>query len=83
MGRMSSRTTTLSKHHPSPQEQWPSPRPGLFSDPSYYTSRGNHFQYNTYYYKANSRPFFWMSEHIGWKRWVGYGQDTRGTFVRD
>lgn len=57
--------------------------PGLLSDFSYYTSRGNRFQYNTYYYKANSTPFFWMSEHIGRKRWVGYGQDTRGTFIRD
>jgi hypothetical protein len=53
------------------------------SDPSYYTSRGNHFQYNTYYLGANSRPpFYWRSGLIGRQRWVRYGQDTRGSFIR-
>ncbi len=54
----------------------------FLSDQSYYTSRGNHFQYNRYYLGTLAKPFFWRSENIGRRRWVGYGQDTRGTFVR-
>jgi hypothetical protein len=53
------------------------------SDPSYYTSQGNHFQYNTYYLRAKSRSaFYWMGALIGRARWVGYGQDTKGRFIR-
>jgi parallel beta-helix repeat protein len=52
------------------------------SDLSYYTSRGNRFQYNTYYLGATPRPFHWMNEYIGRKRWVSYGQDTEGRFIR-
>jgi parallel beta-helix repeat protein len=54
----------------------------LVSDLSYYTSRGNRFQYNTYYLGATARPFYWMNEYIGRKRWVSYGQDTEGRFIR-
>jgi hypothetical protein len=52
------------------------------SDSSYYTSRGNFFQYNTYYLRAGSTPFYWRSEDIGRRRWVGFGQDTKGSFLR-
>jgi hypothetical protein len=52
------------------------------SDLSYYTSRGNRFQYNTYYLGASTSPFYWMNDHIDRRRWVGYGQDTKGSFIR-
>ena len=52
------------------------------SDLSYYTSRGNRFQYNTCYLGADPNPFFWMHEHIGRRRWVSFEQDTRGTFIK-
>jgi hypothetical protein len=52
------------------------------SDLSYYTSRGNRFQHNIYYLGASPRPFYWMSEQIGRKRWVAFGQDTKGSFFR-
>jgi hypothetical protein len=52
------------------------------SDLSYYESRGNRFQYNTYYLRSNPTPFYWMNAYVGRKRWVGYGQDTKGTFIR-
>jgi hypothetical protein len=52
------------------------------SDSSYYTSRGNFFQYNTYYLRTGSTPFYWRSGEIGRQRWVGFGQDTKGSFLR-
>ena len=54
-------------------------RDGVFLDVG-----ANHYrdQNNTYYLGANASPFLWMSEHINRKRWVGYGQDTKGSFFR-
>jgi Right handed beta helix region len=52
------------------------------SDLSYYTSRRNRFQYNTYYLRKGTTPFYWRGEEIGRRRWVGFGQDTKGSFLR-
>jgi hypothetical protein len=47
---------------------------------SYFTSRNNRFQDNTYYLGANPDGFQWMNAPLTKDQWVAYGEDTRGAF---
>jgi len=51
-------------------------------DLSYFTSRNNRFQNNTYYLGSASNYFEWMNRQIGESQWKSYGNDVTGTFNR-
>jgi parallel beta-helix repeat protein len=63
----------------------------VISDPSYYTSKNNHFQHNTYALSCNqATPFIWQDPSGGSgyaditkDRWVGFRNDTTGSFSTD
>ena len=49
-------------------------------DNSYYMSKNNRFENNTYNLNGNVRPFVWMSGFRTVAEWKAYGQDVNGTF---
>jgi hypothetical protein len=49
-------------------------------DWSYYTSRNNRFENNTYYLEGNSAPFWWQEAPRSVAEWQNFGQDVGGTF---
>ncbi len=51
-------------------------------DTSYFTSRNNRFDHDTYYLGTNTRYFEWMNSQITESQWQGYGQELSGTFIR-
>lgn len=63
----------------------PSGQTGLaqdVGDTSFFTSRNNRFQGNSYYLGSRTLYFEWMSGARTEKEWKGYGNDTQGTFTR-
>jgi parallel beta-helix repeat protein len=55
----------------------------MVGDDSYYTTRNNRFQNNAYKLADLSGPdFFWMDGRRTKDQWVGYGQDSGGSFAR-
>jgi parallel beta-helix repeat protein len=51
-------------------------------DTSYFTSRNNRFDRNTYYLGSAAAPFEWMNGPRTDAQWKTYGNDTSGQFVR-
>ena len=51
-------------------------------DTSYYTSRNNRFENNTYYLGPTSTYFLWTERNLTEAQWRGYGLDVTGTFIR-
>jgi parallel beta-helix repeat protein len=52
-------------------------------DDSYYTTRNIRFQNNAYKLAdLNGPDFFWMDDRRTRDQWVGYGQDSGGSFAR-
>jgi hypothetical protein len=53
------------------------------SDTSYFTSRNNHFDRNSYQLGNNPYPFVWMNGDFRTEvDWVGFGEDVNGSFAR-
>ena len=50
-------------------------------DMSYYTSRNNRFEHNTYYLTQNTY-LFWNNQNLSEAQWLAYGNDVTGTFSR-
>jgi parallel beta-helix repeat protein len=51
-------------------------------DTSYFTSRNNRFERNTYYLGSYSYPFAWMDGARNDSQWRSYGNDVTGSFTR-
>jgi parallel beta-helix repeat protein len=51
-------------------------------DNSYFTSRGNRFERNTYYLGTAAQQFEWMNNSLNAAGWKSYGQDVTGTFIK-
>jgi parallel beta-helix repeat protein len=49
-------------------------------DRSYFTSRGNRFESNSYYFAPGSLAFTWMDGERSDAEWRRYGQDVNGGF---
>jgi hypothetical protein len=50
-------------------------------DSSLYTSRGNHFEGNTYVLGCKPTPFAWNGAYIDRAAWVAAGNDRTGRFT--
>jgi len=50
-------------------------------DDSYFTSRNNRFEANTYYLGTNPSYFQWMDAWQTTPDWVAHGQDVRGSYL--
>jgi parallel beta-helix repeat protein len=50
-------------------------------DMSYFTSRNNRFQANTYVIGSNPRPFAWMGSTRTKAEWLAYGHDTNAVWA--
>ena len=54
----------------------------VVGDDSYYTSRDNRFQNNAYRLaNLNASNFYWLDDRRTKDQWVGYGQDSGGSFT--
>ena len=53
-----------------------------YGDKSYFTSRGNRFESNTYYLGAESQYFIWDDRRMTESEWRAAGQDAAGDFHR-
>jgi hypothetical protein len=48
-------------------------------DPSYFTSRNNRFERNTYQLGSLAKPFAWQDGWQSFQQWQGFGQDQGGS----
>jgi PKD repeat protein len=53
-----------------------------YGDKSYFTSRGNRFEGNTYHLGAEAQYFIWDDRRMNESEWSAAGQDKTGTFHR-
>jgi hypothetical protein len=51
-------------------------------DLSYFTSKNNRFDRNTYHLGTSVKPFAWMNGFLTDVEWKSYGGDPNGTFIR-
>ena len=50
-------------------------------DPALYSSRGNHFDGNTYVLGCNPTPFAWNGAYVDRSTWIAAGNDRSGRFT--